>query len=169
MPLCCTEFARTKGLLSSLDPHQLVLGRFWVTKVYWWSGQGYSPKAKKWSDLVQRTWIPSIKLHPRKCSKLTRLPQVVWIGVFQYCFVRVLFTIVSVVTEALGRYCEESLNPAFAHIWVMVIEGAAVSIAMFFLVQFYLQLKTDLAEHKPFLKVLCIKLVIFFSFWQSVS
>lgn len=79
-----------------------------------------------------------------------------------------LFTIVSVVTQALGRYCEASLNPAFAHIWVMVFEGASVTIAMFMLIQFYLQLKADLAEHRPFLKVLCIKLVIFFSFWQSV-
>ncbi|KAI5259381.1 DUF300-domain-containing protein [Aureobasidium subglaciale] len=93
---------------------------------------------------------------------------VVWFSVFQYALVRVLFTIVSVVSEALDRYCEASLHPAFAHIWVMVIEGASVTVAMFMLVQFYLQLKVDLAEHRPFLKVLCIKLVIFFSFWQSL-
>lgn len=48
-------------------------------------------------------------------------------------------------------------------------EGASVTIAMFCLIQFYIQLKTELAEHKPFMKVLCIKLVIFFSFWQTVS
>lgn len=95
--------------------------------------------------------------------------QVVWFSVFQYALVRVLFTIVSVVTEAMDRYCENSLNPQFAHIWVMVFESASVTVAMFMLVQFYLQLKDDLAEHRPFLKVLCIKLVIFFSFWQSVS
>lgn len=93
---------------------------------------------------------------------------VVWIGVFQYCFVRVFFTTVSVISQAYGRYCEESLNPAFAHVWTMIFESVAVTFAMFFLVQFYLQLKTDLAEHRPFLKVLCIKLVIFFSFWQSL-
>lgn len=78
------------------------------------------------------------------------------------------FTIVSVISEAFGRYCEDSLNPAFAHIWVEVFESAAVTVAMFFVIQFYLQLKDDLADHKPFLKVLCIKLVIFFSFWQTV-
>jgi hypothetical protein len=44
--------------------------------------------------------------------------QIVWVGVFQYCFMRVLMTIVAVVTQAFGVYCEESLNPAFAHIWV---------------------------------------------------
>lgn len=31
---------------------------------------------------------------------------------------RVLMTIVAVVTQAFGVYCEESLSPAFSHIWV---------------------------------------------------
>ncbi|KAK1058137.1 hypothetical protein LTR33_013473, partial [Friedmanniomyces endolithicus] len=93
---------------------------------------------------------------------------IIWIGVFQYCFIRILFTVVSVVTEELGRYCEASLSPAFAHVWVTAFEALSVTIAMFCLIQFYLQLRYDLAEHKPFLKVLCIKLVIFFSFWQTI-
>ena len=79
-----------------------------------------------------------------------------------------MFTIVAVIAQLNDVYCEESLSPVFAHVWVQVFEAASVTLAMFCLVQFYLQLKTDLAEHKPFLKVLCIKLVIFFSFWQTV-
>lgn len=50
-----------------------------------------------------------------------------------------------------------------------MIEGAAVTIAMFCLIQFYIQLRTDLAPHKPFLKVVAIKAVIFLSFWQSFA
>lgn len=44
-----------------------------------------------------------------------------------------------------------------------------MTIAMFCLIQFYIQLKDDLSEHRPFLKILCIKLVVFFSFWQTAS
>lgn len=94
---------------------------------------------------------------------------IIWAGVFQYCAIRVLFTFVALITNIFGLYCESSLSPAFSHIWVLVCEGLAVSIAMYCLIQFYVQLKEDLATHSPFMKILCIKLVIFFSFWQSVS
>ncbi|KAF2197458.1 DUF300-domain-containing protein [Delitschia confertaspora ATCC 74209] len=93
---------------------------------------------------------------------------IVWVSVFQYCFVRVFFTIVAVVTQANGVYCESSVHPVFAHVWVMGFESISVTIAMYCLIQFYFQLKADLAPYRPFLKILCIKLVIFFCFWQSI-
>lgn len=52
---------------------------------------------------------------------------------------------------------------------ILVIESISVTVAMYCLIQFYVQLKTDLAHHRPFLKVLAIKLVIFLSFWQSFT
>jgi hypothetical protein len=76
---------------------------------------------------------------------------------------------VSVITEALDVYCESSLSPSFAHLWTVVFECLSVTVAMTMVVQFYIQLKDVLADHKPGLKVLSIKLVIFFSFWQNVS
>ncbi|KAK5944818.1 hypothetical protein PMZ80_002019 [Knufia obscura] len=93
---------------------------------------------------------------------------VIWVAVFQYCFVRVAMTITAVVTQYFNRYCLESLNPAFSHIWVMVIEGVAVTITMYCIIQFYVQIRADISQHKPILKVLAIKLVIFLSFWQTI-
>ncbi|RKF63641.1 Transmembrane protein 184-like protein [Erysiphe neolycopersici] len=92
---------------------------------------------------------------------------IIWTGVYQYCFTRVTMTIVAVVTQYFGRYCEASQSPQFANVWIKVIEGSAVTIAMYCLVQFYVQLRENLAPHKPFLKILAIKLVIFLSFWQT--
>ncbi|EOD52070.1 hypothetical protein GTA08_BOTSDO09728 [Neofusicoccum parvum] len=94
---------------------------------------------------------------------------IVWVSVFQYCFIRVFLTIVSVLSEKYNVLCEDSLSPKYAHFWVMFIESVAVTIAMYCLIQFYIQLKQDLSPHSPFLKVLCIKLVIFFCFWQSTA
>jgi len=73
------------------------------------------------------------------------------------------------ITQFFGRYCQSSISPAFSHIWVLSFEGAAVTAAMYCLIMFYLQIRGDIAEHRPFLKIACIKLVIFFSFWQNVS
>lgn len=78
-------------------------------------------------------------------------------------------TCVAVATQAFGRYCQNSLNPVFAHVWVMGIEAAAVTVAMYCIIQFYVQLKDDIREHKPLLKVAAIKLVIFLSFWQTLA
>ncbi|PVI06308.1 DUF300-domain-containing protein [Periconia macrospinosa] len=92
---------------------------------------------------------------------------VIWISVFQYCFIRPFFTVVAVLAQTQGHYCQGSKNPGYAYIWVAGFEAVSVTIAMYCLIQFYIQLKDDLAHHRPFLKVLCIKLVIFFCFWQS--
>ncbi|KAI2624279.1 DUF300-domain-containing protein [Hypoxylon sp. NC1633] len=94
---------------------------------------------------------------------------IIWIGIYHYCFIRVAMTITAVATQYFERYCESSNSPVFAHIWVIVIECIAVSIAMYCVIQFYVQLREPLSEHQPFLKVLAIKLVIFLSFWQTIA
>ncbi|GKT61940.1 DUF300 domain-containing protein [Colletotrichum tofieldiae] len=91
---------------------------------------------------------------------------VIWIGVYHYVFIRVAMTVTAVVTQYYHRYCESSNNPVFAHIWVISINCVAVTIAMYCVIQFYVQMREPLKEHSPFLKVLAIKLVVFFSFWQ---
>ncbi|ERT02555.1 uncharacterized protein SPSK_00464 [Sporothrix schenckii 1099-18] len=94
---------------------------------------------------------------------------IIWIGIYQYCFIRVTMTVTAVVTQYFGRYCESSNSPVFSHVWILVIESLAVTIAMYFVIQFYVQMRAPLAEHQPFKKVLAIKLVIFLSFWQSTA
>jgi hypothetical protein len=43
---------------------------------------------------------------------------IIWLGIYQYCFIRVAMTITAVVTQYFGQYCESSNSPVFAHIWV---------------------------------------------------
>lgn len=125
--------------------------------------------------ITPKTWIWPLGNFENAFKGKLRTPRsgltwfnVIWVCVFQYCFVRVLMTVLSVLTESFGRYCLESLNPAFAHVWIMVIEAISVTVAMYCLIQFYVQIKGDIAQHRPFLKIVAIKLVIFLSFWQSI-
>ncbi|KAI3401340.1 hypothetical protein diail_11423 [Diaporthe ilicicola] len=94
---------------------------------------------------------------------------IIWIGIYHYCFIRVAMTITAVVTNKYDRYCESSNSPYFAHIWCVAIDSVAVTIAMYCVIQFYVQLRNELVSHKPFLKVLAIKGVIFLSFWQTMA
>lgn len=93
--------------------------------------------------------------------------QVIWISVFQYCFVRPFLTIVAVITQTQGVYCQSDMDPRFAYVWVAGLNATSATIAMYCLIQFYIQLKKDLAPNRPFLKISSIKLVVFFCFWQS--
>jgi hypothetical protein len=43
---------------------------------------------------------------------------IIWIGIYHYCFIRVAMTITAVVTQYFGKYCESSNSPVFGHIWV---------------------------------------------------
>ncbi|KAM3542307.1 hypothetical protein ARSEF1564_004755 [Beauveria bassiana] len=90
-----------------------------------------------------------------------------WIGVYHYCFVRVAMTVSAVVSQYFEKYCESSNNPVFAHIWIIVLNALAVTVAMFCLIQVYVQLKEALKEQKLLIKIVAIKLVVFLSFWQA--
>ncbi|PMD46667.1 DUF300-domain-containing protein [Hyaloscypha variabilis F] len=129
--------------------------------------RGLEPKGWVWP----MTWFKKCCGGERGCWRTPRSGltwfNIIWAGIYQYCFIRVTMTITAVVTQYFGRYCASSNSPVFAHIWILVIEGAAVSVAMYCVIQFYYQLRFDLAPHRPFLKVAAIKAVIFLSFWQS--
>ena len=75
----------------------------------------------------------------------------------------------SVITQTVDLYCLESLSPAFSHIWVMGFETISITVAMYCLIQFYIQIKDDIRQHSPLLKITAIKLVIFLSFWQTIA
>lgn len=46
---------------------------------------------------------------------------IIWFGIYQYCFIRVTMTVTAVVTQYFNKYCESSESPFFAHVWVSFI------------------------------------------------
>ncbi|KAJ9302767.1 hypothetical protein DTO271G3_141 [Paecilomyces variotii] len=129
--------------------------------------RGIRPKPWLWPlNWLQKVWGGENGIWRTPRSGLTWF-NIIWTGIFQYCLIRVLMTIVAVATQTVGLYCEESLSPAFSHIWVLVLESICVSIAMYCLVQFYIQIRQDVKQYQVFTKILSIKLVIFLSFWQT--
>lgn len=76
-------------------------------------------------SITPQKWVLPINWFAHCCSNAWRTPRsgltwfnIIWTGIYQYCFIRVTMTITAVVTQYFGKYCESSNSPVFAHIWV---------------------------------------------------
>lgn len=88
-------------------------------------------------------------------------------AVLQYAIVKPLISIISIITEAAGVYCEGSWNPHFASSYLSVVDVIAMFVALYGLVLFYIITKDILASRNPLSKFLAIKIVIFLGIFQK--
>uniref|UniRef100_A0A1B0G0H4 Organic solute transporter ostalpha n=1 Tax=Glossina morsitans morsitans TaxID=37546 RepID=A0A1B0G0H4_GLOMM len=89
-------------------------------------------------------------------------------GILQYTVVRPITTFISVVCEICGVYGEGTFAGNVAFPYIVAINNLSQFVAMYCLVLFYKANKDDLKPMKPIPKFLCIKAVVFFSFFQGV-
>jgi len=66
-------------------------------------------------------------------------------------------------------YNEGSFSFSDSYIYIALINNISISISMYCLALFYLGFEDDLQPFRPFLKFLCIKFVLFFSYWQTIA
>ncbi|KAJ2916305.1 hypothetical protein MD484_g4124, partial [Candolleomyces efflorescens] len=88
-------------------------------------------------------------------------------GVLQYCVIRPLTTLIAVILDYAGYYCESSWSPVWGHVWIVIIISISVTIAMYCLIQLYLPVSKELKPHRPILKLFSVKAVVFLTFWQA--
>ncbi|XP_052252275.1 transmembrane protein 184C-like [Dreissena polymorpha] len=89
-------------------------------------------------------------------------------GVLQYTVVRPITTFIALICEISGVYHEGEFSPKSGWLYVTILNNVSQIWAMYCLVLFYKATKEMLAPIKPIPKFLCVKFVVFFSFWQSV-
>ena len=90
------------------------------------------------------------------------------IGVLQYALVQTLCTAVTFATNLSGWWHDGALDARYAFIYVTVAVNISQLTALYCLVLFYHAFKEPLAPLRPLSKFLCVKLIIFFSFWQEM-
>lgn len=96
-------------------------------------------------------------------------PRISWIFVFQYPLTELLSIVILEATEAAGRYCVQSLNPKYGHLWVQIISSIGVGAAVLAILRFYGHMKNRLKVRRSMSKLVCFKLIVFLRFVQSVS
>lgn len=89
-------------------------------------------------------------------------------GISQYVVVRPVTTLLAVLSQLAGIYGEGEYDLRKTYIYLLIINNISQITAMYCLVIFYTGYKMELSLMKPLPKFLCIKLVVFFSFFQSV-
>ena len=90
------------------------------------------------------------------------------IGVLQYTVVQACCTTVTFVTQFVHKYHDSELSPNWAYMYVTVAVNVSQITALYCLVLFYHAMDEELKPIRPLPKFLCVKLVVFVSFWQDM-
>ncbi|KAJ5928379.1 hypothetical protein N7466_007335 [Penicillium verhagenii] len=86
----------------------------------------------------------------------------------QYPIVALFVAIAQCITAAFNRYCLGSNQPAFAHLWLELIQEVSVTIAINAVIRFYANTKNYMKEHKPLMKLLSFKMMVGLIFLEQV-
>jgi len=68
-------------------------------------------------------------------------------GILQYVPLNVLGSLLTVILQTQGTYCESSWNPKFGHVWILFINFTSVTLATYFLASLKKNLKKKLHQH----------------------
>uniref|UniRef100_T1JIJ2 Transmembrane protein 184C n=1 Tax=Strigamia maritima TaxID=126957 RepID=T1JIJ2_STRMM len=88
-------------------------------------------------------------------------------GILQYTVVRPVVTVIALICELAGVYEENQFTGKNAYTYIVCINNFSQFISMYCLVLFYKATREELQPMRPIAKFLCIKAVIFFSFFQG--
>ncbi|KAK5600656.1 hypothetical protein CRENBAI_013632, partial [Crenichthys baileyi] len=86
----------------------------------------------------------------------------------QFCVVKPLMAIITVVLQAYGKYKDGDFNVASGYLYVTIIYNISVSLSLYALFLFYFSTSELLSPYSPMLKFFMVKSVIFLSFWQGM-
>jgi hypothetical protein len=89
--------------------------------------------------------------------------------ILQYVLVKPVLALVSMVLELLNLYDEGSTNPARGYIWITVVVNISMTLSLYYLLLFYDTISFEIEIYNPLYKLLAIKVLLFFLFWQSLA
>ncbi|RDW29610.1 organic solute transporter Ostalpha-domain-containing protein [Yarrowia lipolytica] len=89
-------------------------------------------------------------------------------AVLQYVWIKPVISVAIFICKILGVYKQGEISLTSGYTWIGIVYNVSVSLSLYALGIFWMCLHTDLQPYNPWPKFLCIKLIIFFSYWQGV-
>ena len=88
-------------------------------------------------------------------------------GILQYAWLKPILALSAIIMKATGAYKEGYLSVDSGYFWSGIIYNISVSVSLYSLGLFWVCTHHDLTPFRPVPKFLCIKLIIFASYWQG--
>ncbi|EPQ28518.1 uncharacterized protein PFL1_03821 [Pseudozyma flocculosa PF-1] len=90
-------------------------------------------------------------------------------GVLQYVQIKPILAILTVLLKSIGKYGDGKISPSNGYTWISFTYNVSVFLSLYCLGMFWKCLNADLAPFRVTSKFLCVKGIIFFSFWQGLG
>ncbi|KAG1745717.1 DUF300-domain-containing protein [Suillus lakei] len=90
-------------------------------------------------------------------------------GILQYVQVKPILAVASLVMKATGTYHEGDFRARSGYLYVSIVYNVSICLALYCLAVFWMCVSDDLKPFRPVPKFLCVKGILFFSFWQSIA
>ncbi|KKY38493.1 hypothetical protein UCDDA912_g01485 [Diaporthe ampelina] len=90
-------------------------------------------------------------------------------GILQYAWLKPILGISAIVMKATDTYKEGYIDVSSGYLWSGIIYNISVTLSLYSLGLFWVCMHDDLKPFRPMPKFLCIKLIIFASYWQGFA
>ena len=90
-------------------------------------------------------------------------------GVLQFVLIKPFTAVLALIFEHYGFLHEGHFEWYSGYMYLSAINNTSVSLSLYCLVLFYMATEERLKPFSPFAKFLCIKAILFFSFWQACA
>lgn len=88
-------------------------------------------------------------------------------GILQYAWLKPLLGLAAVIMKATGTYQEGYVGLKSGYFWSGIVYNISVTLSLYSLGMFWVCMTKDLQPFRPVPKFLCVKLIIFASYWQG--
>ncbi len=88
-------------------------------------------------------------------------------GILQYAWLKPVLGLSAIIMKATGTYQEGYIGLSSGYFWSGIIYNLSVTMSLYSLGLFWVCMNGDLKPFRPVPKFLCVKLIIFASYWQG--
>lgn len=88
-------------------------------------------------------------------------------GILQYTWVKPILAVATIIMKATGTYQEGYVGLNSGYFWSGLIYNISICVCLYALALFWVCMSDDLQPFRPMPKFLCIKGIIFASWWQG--